>query len=134
MIECAKDSGYYHRLERIMKEIRRRTRVVVAFPDGQPCLNLAPRDYGTSPVQRGRPNATRTYGHSISRTYLKPKPLLDLMCERFSTLPGASSIQPDEGRDQMDRGEEISSGFVVACRDSAEFLEVAEEVLNEMTA
>ena len=33
----------------------------------------------------------------------------------------------------MDCGEEISSGFVVACRDSAEFLEIAEEVLNEMT-
>ena len=28
-------------LERIMKEIRRQTRVVGAFPDGQSCLNLA---------------------------------------------------------------------------------------------
>ena len=28
-------------LERIMKEIRQRTRVVGAFPDGQSCLNLA---------------------------------------------------------------------------------------------
>jgi len=28
-------------LERIMKEIRRRTRVVGDFPDGQSCLNLA---------------------------------------------------------------------------------------------
>ena len=28
-------------VERIMKEIRRRTRVVGAFPDGQSCLNLA---------------------------------------------------------------------------------------------
>ena len=28
-------------LELIMKEIRRRTRVVGAFPDGQSCLNLA---------------------------------------------------------------------------------------------
>lgn len=28
-------------LERIMKEIHRRTRVVGAFPDGQSCLNLA---------------------------------------------------------------------------------------------
>jgi hypothetical protein len=28
-------------LERIMREIRRRSRVVVAFPDGQSCLNLA---------------------------------------------------------------------------------------------
>lgn len=29
-------------LERIMREIHRRTRVVGAFPDGQSCLNLAP--------------------------------------------------------------------------------------------
>jgi putative transposase len=28
-------------LERIMREIRRRTRVVGVFPDGQSCLNLA---------------------------------------------------------------------------------------------
>ncbi len=28
-------------LERLMKEIRRRTRVVGAFPDGKSCLNLA---------------------------------------------------------------------------------------------
>src|SRR6516162_7830687 len=28
-------------LERIMREIRRRTRVVGAFPDGRSCLNLA---------------------------------------------------------------------------------------------
>ncbi len=28
-------------LERVMREMRRRTRVVVAFPDGQSCLNLA---------------------------------------------------------------------------------------------
>ncbi|MEM7296422.1 MAG: transposase [Pseudomonadota bacterium] len=28
-------------LERIMREIRRRTRVVGAFPDGQSCLNPA---------------------------------------------------------------------------------------------
>jgi transposase-like protein len=28
-------------LERIMREIRRRTRVVGAFPGGQSCLNLA---------------------------------------------------------------------------------------------
>ena len=48
-------------------------------------------------------------------------------------VQGVSSIQPDEGRYQMDCGEEISSGFVVACRDSAESLEVAEEVLDEMT-
>ena len=31
----------FFRARRIMKEIRRRTRVVGAFPDGQSCLNLA---------------------------------------------------------------------------------------------
>jgi hypothetical protein len=46
---------------------------------------------------------------------------------------GLSSIQPDDGRGQMDCGEEISSGFVVTRCDGAEFLEVTEEVLNEMT-
>jgi putative transposase len=30
-----------HPLERILREIRRRTRVVGAFPDGQSALNLA---------------------------------------------------------------------------------------------
>ena len=30
-------------LERIMREIRRRTRVVGAFPDGQSCLTWRPR-------------------------------------------------------------------------------------------
>ena len=30
-------------LERLMREIRRRTRVVDAFPDGQSCLNLCGR-------------------------------------------------------------------------------------------
>ena len=33
--------GLGNPLERIMREIRRRTRVVGAFPDGQSCLNLA---------------------------------------------------------------------------------------------
>jgi putative transposase len=32
-------------LERIMREIRRRTRVVGAFPDGQSCLNLVVARY-----------------------------------------------------------------------------------------
>jgi len=33
--------GTNNPLERIMKEIRRRTKVVGAFPDGKSCLNLA---------------------------------------------------------------------------------------------
>ena len=49
------------------------------------------------------------------------------------SVQGLSSIEPEDGGGQMDCGEEISGGFVVACRDSAELLEVAEEVFNVMT-
>ena len=41
-------------LERIMREIRRRTRVVGAFPDGQSCLNLAA---ARTPAHRRHPVA-----------------------------------------------------------------------------
>jgi len=43
-------------LERILREIRRRTRLVGAFPDGQSALNLA-AGCATSPALLGRPNA-----------------------------------------------------------------------------
>ena len=43
-------------LERIMREIRRRTRVVGAFPDGQSCLNLAAARLRYTP--HGPPSAT----------------------------------------------------------------------------
>ena len=45
-------------LERIMKEIRRRTRVVGAFPDGQSCLNLAAARLRQIAGTTCRPNAT----------------------------------------------------------------------------
>jgi transposase-like protein len=45
-------------LERIMKEIRRRTRVVGAFRTVSPVSIWRPLDYGTSPERRGPPNAT----------------------------------------------------------------------------
>jgi len=45
-------------LERIMKEIRRRTRVVGAFPAVSPVSIWPPLDYATSPERRGRPSAT----------------------------------------------------------------------------
>ncbi len=48
----------YNPLERIMKEIRRRPRVVGAFPDGQSCLNLAAARLRTSPAQHGPLSAT----------------------------------------------------------------------------
>jgi putative transposase len=39
-IDEARIRDHLGALERIMKEIRRRTRVVGAFPDGQSCLNM----------------------------------------------------------------------------------------------
>ena len=45
-------------LERILREIRRHTRVVGSFPDGQSALNLLRPGCGTSPAPLGRPNAT----------------------------------------------------------------------------
>jgi hypothetical protein len=53
--------------------------------------------------------------------------------QRQRSDQGVYSIHPNERRYQMDCCEEISSGFIIACRDSAESLEVAEEVLNEVT-
>jgi transposase-like protein len=41
-------------LERIMRQIRRRTRVVGAFPDGESALNPLPPDYGMSQARNGR--------------------------------------------------------------------------------
>ena len=41
-------------LERIMREIRRRTRVVGAFPDGESALNSRPPGCGMSPARGGR--------------------------------------------------------------------------------
>jgi transposase-like protein len=59
-------------LERIMKEIRRRTRVVGAFPDGQSCLNLsvARLRYIAGTVGQCYMNMRSLYQHC-----LKPKPL-----------------------------------------------------------
>jgi transposase-like protein len=45
-------------LERIMREIRRRTRVVGAFPDGQSCPTWLQYGCATSQDQLGRPSDT----------------------------------------------------------------------------
>lgn len=41
-------------------------------------------------------------------------------------------MKPDDGRSQLDGGEGMASGFVVACGDSAELFEFAEEILDQM--
>jgi hypothetical protein len=44
-----------------------------------------------------------------------------------------SSIKPDGSGGEVDGGEEISGGLVVARGDGSELLELAEEVLNQVT-
>jgi hypothetical protein len=60
-------------LERIMKEIRRRTRVVGAFPDGQSYLNLAALHRRNNVVGQ----MLHEYAATLSAAYLKPKPSHD---------------------------------------------------------
>jgi len=43
------------------------------------------------------------------------------------------SLEGEEGCDEVDGGGEAGIGFVVACSDAAEGLEIAEEVFDEMT-
>ena len=52
-------------LERIMREIRRRTRVVGAFPDGQSCLNLArPLSWSPTIAQAHADRRPRPFGRA----------------------------------------------------------------------
>lgn len=57
-------------LERIMKEIRRRTKVVGAFPDGQSCLNLVAARLrhiaGTKWATRKYMNMTPLYAEQLT--------------------------------------------------------------------
>ncbi len=39
-VKCGQIIGRYHALEQIMKEIRRRTRVIGAFPDGYSAMMM----------------------------------------------------------------------------------------------
>ena len=43
-----------------------------------------------------------------------------------------SSIEPDDAGDQVDSGEEITRGLIIACRDRAKLLEFGEEVLDQV--
>ncbi len=75
-------------LERIMREIRRRTRVVGAFPDGQSCLNLAAARLrhiaGTAWSMKRYMNMRPLYQPQVIQTgALSP----EQMCEKFWTLP-----------------------------------------------
>ena len=47
-------------LKRLLREIRRRTRVVGAFPDGESAPTLPRLGYVTSPARRGRPSDIST--------------------------------------------------------------------------
>ena len=43
-----------------------------------------------------------------------------------------SSIEPDSSGGEVDGGEEISGGFVIACGDGSELFELAEEILDQV--
>jgi hypothetical protein len=47
---------------------------------------------------------------------------------------GLSSIEPNDRSGEMDRGQEVSSGFVISSCDGAKLLELAVEVLDEMAS
>ena len=72
-------------LERIMREIRRRTRVVGAFPDGQSCLNLAAARlpfYARRAFRRPKPRSATT-------PYWKSQPWRRDSNQTASGKPGA---------------------------------------------
>ena len=80
-------------LERIMREIRRRTRVVGAFPDGQSCLNLAAARLryiaGSAWSTKRYMNTRPLYQAEVVQTGVSP----DQMCERICTLPVRLHLQ-----------------------------------------
>jgi hypothetical protein len=47
-------------------------------------------------------------------------------------LAGVSSIEPDDGGGEVDRGQEVDGAFVVAGGDGAVLLELGEEILDEV--
>ena len=69
-------------LERIMKEIRRRTRVVGAFPDGQSCLNLAAARLRYIAGTAWSAKCYMNMRPLISRKSRKPKPSPDQMWKK----------------------------------------------------
>ena len=114
-------------LERIMKEIRRRTRVVGAFPDGQSCLNLAAARLryiaGTAWSAKCymRPGADRRgdrpevpflcasaarieHGATVSSTAILAEPRMSSRSRRYSGLSSAAALaHPECQRRAFDR-------------------------------
>ena len=95
-------------LERIIREIRRRTRVVGAFPDGESALNLA--------AARLRHIAGT---HWSTRRYLDMQPLhqaeLKTACKR-RTYPGSSALSVQEVADRgsgSHMGADLSGALIV---------------------
>jgi putative transposase len=105
-------------LERIMRETRRRTRVVGAFPDSQSCLNLAAARLryiaGTAWSTKCYVNMQPSYQPRVMLTEAVP----DKMCERFWTLPSghyrqtlvALSISQLTWPHQADRDQGVGPG------------------------
>ncbi len=81
-------------LERIMNRSGAEPEWSVPSQTVSPVSTWRQPDYATSPEQHGRPNATRICGHSVSSTYLKPKPSHDECAKRFWTLPQVADL-PD---------------------------------------
>jgi hypothetical protein len=44
-----------------------------------------------------------------------------------------SSVNQDDGRDQLDRGKIVSRKFIIARRNAAEVLNLVEETLDEIS-
>jgi transposase-like protein len=80
-------------LERIMKEIRGRTRVVGAFRGGQSCLNLAAARLRYIAGTAWSAKRYMNMRHSISSRSCIPKPSPVIMCEGFWTLSAVASTQ-----------------------------------------
>ena len=102
-------------LERIMREIRRRTRVVGAFPDGQSCLNLAAARLRHI---AGTQWSTRKYMNMAPLRAAEPKPTepssREQKCERVWTLPEARKARPEGSRRALDG--EILQGQAIGGR------------------
>ena len=75
-----------------MREIRRRTRVVGAFPDGHSCLNLAAARLryivGTAMVHQMLHEHAASLSAAATHANRTQSP--NQMCERFWTLPPSS--------------------------------------------